>query len=99
MSKAIVVVVTGVSSGIGRVTAEKFANQECQVFGTVRSLAKTAPLPGVTLVEMDVRDDASVRRGIESIIGQSERIDVLVNNAGMTMIGGVLKDQVQHLQL
>jgi NAD(P)-dependent dehydrogenase (short-subunit alcohol dehydrogenase family) len=89
MSKSIVVVVTGVSSGIGRVTAEKFAKRGCQVFGTVRSLAKTAPLPGVALVEMDVRDDASVRRAIASIIEQAERIDVLVNNAGMTMLGAV----------
>jgi NAD(P)-dependent dehydrogenase (short-subunit alcohol dehydrogenase family) len=45
MSKSIVVVVTGVSSGIGRVTAEKFAKRGCQVFGSVRSIAKTKPLP------------------------------------------------------
>jgi NAD(P)-dependent dehydrogenase (short-subunit alcohol dehydrogenase family) len=89
MSKSIVVVVTGVSSGIGRVAAEKFAKRGCQVFGTVRSIAKTKPLPGVELIEMDVRDDASVKRGIQSIIDQAERIDVLVNNAGMTMIGAV----------
>ena len=37
MSKSKVVVVTGVPSGIGRATAEKFAEQGCQVFGTVRN--------------------------------------------------------------
>jgi NAD(P)-dependent dehydrogenase (short-subunit alcohol dehydrogenase family) len=87
MSKSTVVVVTGVSSGIGRVAAKKFAKQGCQVFGTVRSIARTTPLPGVELVEMDVRDDASVQRGIQSIIDQAKRIDVLVNNAGMAMVG------------
>lgn len=89
MSKSKVVVVTGVSSGIGRATAEKFAKQGCQVFGTVRSIATANPLPGVELVEMDIRDDASVQRGVQSIIARAKRIDVLVNNAGVTIVGAV----------
>lgn len=87
MSNSTVVVVTGVSSGIGRATAEKFAKRGCRVFGTVRSVAKATPLPGVELVEMDLRDDASVQRGIQSIIARAERIDVLVNSAGVTLLG------------
>lgn len=87
MSKSKVIVVTGVSSGIGRVAAEKFAKQGCQVFGTVRSIAKATPIPGVELIEMDVRDDASVTRGIQSVINRTKRIDVLVNNAGVAMLG------------
>jgi NAD(P)-dependent dehydrogenase (short-subunit alcohol dehydrogenase family) len=87
MSESKVVVVTGVSSGIGRVTAEKLAKQGCRVFGTVRNISKAAPLPGVQLVEMDVSDDASVKRGIQFVIDQAKRIDVLVNNAGVAMLG------------
>jgi NAD(P)-dependent dehydrogenase (short-subunit alcohol dehydrogenase family) len=87
MSNSTVVVITGVSSGIGRVAAEKFAERGCRVFGTVRSIAKANPLPGVELVEMDIRDDASVQLGIQSIVARANRIDVLVNNAGMNMIG------------
>ncbi|GAB3395173.1 oxidoreductase [Azotobacter armeniacus] len=89
MSTSTVVVVTGVSSGIGRAAAEQFAKRGCQVFGTVRSIAKACPLAGVEFVEMDVRDDASVRLVIQSIIDRTKRIDVLVNNAGMNMIGTV----------
>jgi NAD(P)-dependent dehydrogenase (short-subunit alcohol dehydrogenase family) len=89
MSKSQVVLVTGVSSGIGRATAEKFAKRGCQVFGTVRSIAKTTPLQGVELIEMDVRDVASVQRAIQSVIDKAGRIDVLVNNAGVTMVGAV----------
>ena len=89
MTNSKVVIVTGVSSGIGRAAAEKFAAQGCQVFGTVRSRSKAVPLPGVELIEMDVRDDASVQRGTKSIIDQTSRIDVLVNSAGMNMIGAV----------
>ncbi|EHP40985.1 short chain dehydrogenase [Cupriavidus basilensis OR16] len=79
MSNSKVVVITGVSSGIGRATAAKFALRGCRVFGTVRNLAKAQPLPGVELVEMDIRDEASVQRGIQAIIAQAKRIDVLVN--------------------
>jgi NAD(P)-dependent dehydrogenase (short-subunit alcohol dehydrogenase family) len=89
MSKSTVVVVTGVSSGIGRAAAEKFSEQGCRVFGTVRSIARTTPLPGVELIDMDVRDDAAVKRAIDAIVGRAGRIDVLVNNAGMNLIGAV----------
>jgi NAD(P)-dependent dehydrogenase (short-subunit alcohol dehydrogenase family) len=89
MSASKVVVVTGVSSGIGRAAAQKFAQRGCEVFGTVRNLASAVPLPGVELVEMDVRDDASVRGAIAGIVARTGRIDVLVNNAGMNMMGAV----------
>jgi NAD(P)-dependent dehydrogenase (short-subunit alcohol dehydrogenase family) len=87
MSNSTVVVVTGVSSGIGRATAQKFAARGCQVFGTVRDMKRAPAMPGVELVEMDTRDDASVQSAIQSIIGRTLRIDVLVNSAGMTLIG------------
>lgn len=87
MSKSKVVIVTGVSSGIGRVTAEKFAQQGCQVFGTVRNMAKATPLPGVQLIEMDVQDIASIQRAIQGVMERAQRIDVLVNNAGVSMLG------------
>lgn len=89
MSNTAVVLVTGVSSGIGRATAERFAQRGCRVFGTVRAIAKAQPIPGVQLVEMDVRDDASVRRGVQFVVDQAKRIDVLVNSAGISMVGAV----------
>lgn len=98
MSKSKIIVVTGVSSGIGRNTAEKFARRGCQVFGTVRSLAKAQPIPGVVLVEMDVREEASVKRGIQSVIDQAGRIDVLVNNAGVTLLGAVEETAISEAQ-
>jgi NAD(P)-dependent dehydrogenase (short-subunit alcohol dehydrogenase family) len=89
MSVSSVVVVTGASSGIGRVAAEIFAARGCRVFGTTRDLRKVPALPDVEFVEMDVREEESVQAGIESIIARALRIDVLVNNAGMMMIGAV----------
>jgi NAD(P)-dependent dehydrogenase (short-subunit alcohol dehydrogenase family) len=89
MSNSKVVLVTGVSSGIGRATAEKFAKRGCKVFGTVRNIGTAVPFSGVEFIEMDIRDDASVQRGIQAIIFQEKRIDVLVNNAGTSLIGAV----------
>ena len=94
MSHSKVVVVTGVSSGIGRVAAAKFAKRGCRVFGTVRNLAKAAPLAGVELVEMDVSNDVSVQSGIQWIIDLAKRIDVLVNNAGTGLVGAVEETSV-----
>lgn len=98
MSNSNVVVITGMSSGIGRATAAKFALRGCRVFGTVRNLAKAQPLPGVELVEMDVRDEASVQRAVQTIIELAKRIDVLVNSAGVTLLGATEETSIAEAQ-
>jgi NAD(P)-dependent dehydrogenase (short-subunit alcohol dehydrogenase family) len=98
MSSSKVVFVTGVSSGIGRATAGQFAKLGCKVFGSVRDIKKAQAIPGVEFVEMDVRDDVSVKRAIEVIIGKSKRIDVLVNSAGGTLLGSVEETSISEAQ-
>lgn len=98
MTNSRVVLVTGVSSGIGRATAESFAKQGCVVFGTVRNVQKAQAIPGVDLIEMDVRDETSVQRAIQSVVAKARRIDVLVNNAGGTMLGSVEETSVAEAQ-
>lgn len=96
MKQASIVVVTGVSSGIGRATAQLFAAQGHRVFGTVRKLATAASLSGVERIEMDVTDDLSVQAGIQRILERSGRIDILVNNAGVSLIGSVEETSIQE---
>lgn len=98
MSNSQVVLVTGVSSGIGRATAQKFVERGCRVFGTVRDIAKAKPLPGVTLIEMDTRDEAAVRKGVLDVIDQARRIDVLVNSAGIALLGATEETSVPEAQ-
>ena len=98
MSNSKIVVVTGVSSGIGRATAIKFAQKGCRVFGTVRNIEKTQPINGVELVELDVRDETAVQNGIQTIIDQANRIDVLVNSAGVTLLGATEETSVGEAQ-
>ena len=85
-------VVTGANSGIGRATAIHLAQQGHTVFGTVRSVDKAAKLQAmsaeagveINLVELDVADDESVRVGFGHILeATDDRVDVLVNNAGV----------------
>lgn len=98
MSNSKVVVVTGVSSGIGRATAELFAKRGCQVFGTVRNISKAKPISGVAFIEMDIRDEASIQQGIQAIIAQATRIDVLVNSAGVTLLGAAEETSIDEAQ-
>ncbi len=98
MSDSKVVVVTGVSSGIGRAAAMRFAKQGCRVFGTVRDITKSQDIPGVSLIEMDIRDEAAIERGVQNIINQAKRIDVLVNSAGVTLLGAAEETSIAEAQ-
>src|SRR5689334_22124249 len=98
MSSPQVVFVTGVSSVIFRATAIQFAQCGSTVFGSVRDAQKAEPIPGVALVEMEVRDANSVKRAVDTIAGKAGRIDVLVNNAGGTMVGLVEETSVAEAQ-
>lgn len=98
MSNSKVVVVTGVSSGIGRITAQKFAERGCQVYGTVRNKAAASPIPGVVLIEMDVRDEVSVQNAIQGILSLSKEINVLVNSAGVTLLGATEETSIAEAQ-
>jgi len=90
-----VVLVTGASSGFGKLIAETLARNGFQVFSTMRNvksknaavaqellaLAKRESLD-LHVLELDVTDDASVERAVGEAAAQYGRIDVLVNNAG-----------------
>ncbi|HEX5361846.1 MAG TPA: oxidoreductase [Fluviicoccus sp.] len=93
-----VVIVTGVSSGIGKVTAEKFVERGCVVFGTVRNVGKAEHIRGVELVEMDVGNEESVKRAVQSVIARAGRIDVLVNNAGVSLLGSVEESTIKEAE-
>jgi NAD(P)-dependent dehydrogenase (short-subunit alcohol dehydrogenase family) len=82
-----VALVTGASSGIGRATALALVDAGFAVVGTSRNAAKAEPLAGVTLLDLDVVSDESVRSLVEEVIERFGRIDVLVNNAGVGAVG------------
>jgi NAD(P)-dependent dehydrogenase (short-subunit alcohol dehydrogenase family) len=78
-----VALATGASSGIGRAAALALVDAGFAVVGKSRSAANAGPLAGVTLLDLDVASDESVRSVVEEVSERFGRIDVLVNNAGV----------------
>jgi short-subunit dehydrogenase len=93
-----VVLITGASSGIGRATAELIAARGHRVFGGVRAPATTRPLAGVELMPLDVRDEASARACVDEVRSRAGRIDVLINNAGVNLVGAVEETSIRQAQ-
>ncbi|OPG06538.1 short-chain dehydrogenase/reductase [Streptomyces sp. GKU 895] len=83
--------VTGASSGIGEATALKLQELGYTVYGAARRTDRLHELAdrGVRPLAMDVTDDASMQAGIEKVIAETGRIDVLVNNAGYGSYGAI----------
>lgn len=95
-----VVVVTGASSGFGKLTVLELARRGHIVVATMRDvegrnakvrseLIEAAKAEGHVLqvLEMDVTDEASVNSAIDQVINQHGRIDALINNAGAMAVG------------
>ena len=79
-----VALVTGATSGIGFETARMLADQGYKVYAAGRRVERLKPLAdkGVTAVQMDLTDSASIERAVTRILEKEKRVDLLVNNAG-----------------
>ena len=86
-----VILITGASAGIGKETAKLLADDGHIVYGAARRMDKMEELKsiGVKLLSMDVTDDDSMVKGIDEIIQNEKRIDVLINNAGYGSFGAL----------
>jgi NADP-dependent 3-hydroxy acid dehydrogenase YdfG len=85
--------VTGVTSGIGRATAERLLRAGVQVVGCARDADRlrhvAAELPGLVPRPADVRSSADRADLVRFSVGRWGRLDVLVNNAGVGYVGAV----------
>jgi len=86
-----VALVTGASSGIGAAACRSLAAAGYTVYGAARRLERLSELQdeGIVALAMDVTDDASMRSGVDRILRDTGRLDVLVNNAGYGSYGSV----------
>lgn len=86
-----VALITGASSGIGHATALALAARGWVVYGAARRVDRMQELEasGCHVLEMDVTDDASLRAGVDRILTEQHRLDVLVNNAGYGSYGAL----------
>ncbi len=89
------VLITGANSGIGQAAATELARRGWHVFAAARSpergqaavsqIQQDSGSIAVELLELDLASFASVRRAADELLERTERLDVLVNNAGLTL--------------
>lgn len=83
-----VVLITGASSGIGKVTADYLSKHGYIVYGTSRNPEKYRS-QNYEMIALDVTDEESIQKAVQTIIDKEGRIDVLINNAGKGITGAV----------
>ncbi|TWF77588.1 NAD(P)-dependent dehydrogenase (short-subunit alcohol dehydrogenase family) [Pseudonocardia hierapolitana] len=83
----LVAAVTGGASGIGAAIAQRLMADGARVAVLDRDVSN--PPEGALAVQADVSDDASVRAAVDRVLQEWDRLDVLVNNAGIGAQGTV----------
>ncbi len=82
-----VILIIGISSGLGKATAQWLANRGHIVYGTVRHAV--SPIKGVNYLRLDVTSEESVAMAVDDLYRKEGRIDVLINNAGIGIAGPI----------
>ena len=106
-----VVLITGASTGFGRLASETLASSGYTVFASMRdswgrnsahrealeSLAKREHR-SLHVLDLDVTQDVSVAQAVQQVLGEAGRIDVVINNAGISAMGVTEAYTVQQFQ-
>jgi len=89
MSPTRTMLITGTRKGIGRHLAEYYVGRGYRVFGCSRG-EPDEPLAGYEHFRTDVTDEAGVKELFRQLRARGDRLDVLINNAGIASMNHVL---------
>ena len=98
-----VILITGASSGMGRVTADYLASKGYKVYGVARSFKRLKERKeqcntssSFEELYMDVTDEQSINEAIDYIVEKEGKIDILFNNAGMGIAGAIEDTSIEE---
>jgi len=96
------ILITGCSTGIGRALAVELASRGAKVFATARRPETLADItsPQLIALPLDVNNADSRARAVASVIEQAGHLDILINNAGVSLIAPIVEapfDRVQNV--
>lgn len=91
--------ITGCSSGLGEALALTLHTSNFQVVATARRLATVDRLAalGIQCLSLDVTDDESVKNAVSEIVKTQGRLDILINNAGLSAIGPIAEQPLSEV--
>ncbi|KAF8548695.1 oxidoreductase [Imleria badia] len=96
-----VVLITGCSTGgIGSALCEEFAARGCIVYATSRRLESMEGFqnPNIRKLVLDVTNGDDIERTVQTILAETGKIDIVVNNAGATAIGPVVEATIDQIR-
>jgi len=92
-----VILITGISSGFGKQTAELLAAKGHTVYGTVRRDVDIHP--SVIGLKMDLTSLDSIKQAVKTVLQKEGKIDILINNAGMHTGGSIETSPIENIKL
>jgi len=104
------ILITGCSSGFGRLGAEHYARLGAKVFATMRNLPRPEATElvdlaqreklDISVIEIDITKDNQVETGVaEALEAGGGKLDVLINNAGMSIAGPIEAQDMEATKL
>ena len=94
-SSSKIVFLTGASGGLGTAIAKHLSQQNYKVYGTGRKEVKS---DNFTWVYMDLSDTASIQKAIDFVLEKEQKIDVLINNAGIGITGSIEETNIEDIK-